>query len=172
MLHPWKDAAILKCSHLIFSKAAMFLIASLLSITITGCVLSEGTCRTTLNPLQPDLDKGQPRLARSFWSHCLRARELWLSVPLPTEYCNLFQRQNDQIDSKPLTMYFCVYEQYGYTTFSLGRFARLIKMIFDFFYIVPRSYINLVLSAVTARTDKASSMYALHTITKTHSLFR
>lgn len=75
MLHPWKDAAILKCSHLIFSKAAMCLIASLLSITITGCVLSEGTCRTTLNPLQPDLDKGQPRLARRFWSHCLRARE-------------------------------------------------------------------------------------------------
>lgn len=127
-------------------------------------MFSEGTCKTTLNPLQPaDLDKSQPRLTRRFWSHCL-----WLSVLLPTEYSILFQRQIDQIESKPLTMYFCVFEQYSYTTFSIGRFVRLIKMIFDCFYTVPQSYINLFLSAFTAITDKASSTYVFHTITDKH----
>lgn len=38
--------------------------------------------------------------------------------------------------------------------FSLGGFTHLIKMIFDDVYIVVWSYINLVLSAVTAITDK------------------
>lgn len=174
MLHPCKDVGILRCSlflwsHLVFSEGAMCLIASPLPISMTGCVLSEGTCRTTVNPLQPgDLDKGQPRLTRGFWSHCLGAREdlcLWLSMLLPSEYSNLFQ---GMIRLTPNRIYFCVFGQYRCTTFSLGRFAHLIKMIFDSLYIVPQSYINLVLSAVTAITDKASSTYVFHTIWDKH----
>lgn len=51
---------------------------------------------------------------------------------------------------------------------SLGRFAHLIKMIFDGVYIVSWSYMNLVLSAVTAITDKESSTYVLYTISDKH----
>lgn len=62
-------------------------------------------------------------------------------------------------------MYYCVYQHCG---FSLGRFALLIKMIFDCVYIVARRYINLVLSAVTAITDKESSTYVFRTISDKH----
>lgn len=72
MLHLCKNAAILKCSHLTFSMGAMCLIVSALTISITGCVLSEGTCRTTLNPLQPaDFDKGW----QDIFGHTAREQE-------------------------------------------------------------------------------------------------
>lgn len=148
MLHPCKDAAILRCSYLIFSKGAMCLIASPLSISITGCVLSEGTCRTTLNPLQPaDLDKGQPRLTRRFWSHCWGARE---------DFCPDWLQTTDNVFLCIWTVWLhsivirqvCAFDQYD---------------LWLFLHCAPQ-HINLVLSAVTAITDKVSSTYVFHTI--------